>query len=310
MKNLVYLSDVNYDANRVLTVGTFDGVHHGHRAIIEKVVDIAQKKGSKSAVVTFDPHPRDILNPGKEGIKLLTTLDERAQIVRSYGIDELIVIPFTRDFSLLSSDTFILDYIHKRIGVSAFVIGYDHHFGRDRKGSIETLTSLSSELGFSVDIVGAHEVDNVTISSTIVRKKLETEGNIAIAREFLGRPYQLSGTVIHGDKRGRLIGYPTANLKPVNERKIIPHDGVYAVDVAIDNDSELRRGMMNIGIRPTFKNSFERVVEVHIIDFDADLYGKTLTVHFLKRIRNEKTFSGLDELRSQLDHDRESCLSV
>lgn len=310
MGNLVYISDVTYNRNTVLTVGTFDGVHRGHRTIIDKVVEKAKSRGARSVVVTFDPHPRDILNPSNDGIKLLTTLHERAEILSDLGIDQLVVIPFTRDFSLLTSEEFIHDIIYQKIGVEEFVIGYDHQFGRDRKGSIDTLRKMAEEHQFDVDVVEAHEIESVTISSTLVRRQLEREGNIMIARNYLGRPYQLTGTVVHGNKRGRLIGFPTANINPDNDHKIVPHNGVYAVEVRIDNREELLRGMMNIGVRPTFTNEMNRVLEVHIIDFNEDLYGKSITVHFLKRIREEMAFNGIDAIREQLELDRESCLSV
>lgn len=310
MGKVVYLSDVEFDTNTVITIGTFDGVHEGHRSIIEKVVTHARNRGARSVLVTFDPHPRDILNPGTAGVKLLTTLDERAEILSDLGVDLMVVIPFNRDFSLLSSEEFIRDVIYKKIGVSEFIIGYDHQFGRNREGTIETLQLLSKSLGFDVHVVQAHEIQSETVSSTLVRGKLEEDGNIILARNFLGRPFRLQGTVIHGDKRGKTIGYPTANLRPIEKRKIIPKNGVYAVDVQIEGKTRLWRGMMNIGIRPTFKNDMQQTIEVHIIDFDEDIYGKVVGVQFLKRIRDEQNFSGIEALKTQLHQDREACLQL
>lgn len=310
MDNLIFLSEVKHDPNTVLTVGSFDGVHAGHRSIIETVVEKAKRLNARSILVTFDPHPRDILNPGKDGVQLLTTLEERADILNELGIDQMVVIPFTRDFSLLTSTEFIRDIIHAKIGVGEFVIGYDHQFGRNREGTIDSLKKLSPELGFNVHVVQAHEVQQVTVSSTIVRRKLEQEGDIRLAKEFLGRCYTLKGTVIHGDKRGRLIGYPTANLKPVEKRKVIPKNGVYAVNVGVEGDPVVKRGMMNIGVRPTFTNDMKQTIEVHIIHFDADIYGKVLKVDFLKRIRDEMPFKGIEELKLQLDKDKAACLQV
>ncbi|MCH8522971.1 MAG: bifunctional riboflavin kinase/FAD synthetase [Balneolales bacterium] len=310
MANLIYLSDVIRKSNTVLTVGSFDGVHAGHRSIVQTVVEKAKKRKARSILVTFDPHPRDILNPGKDGVKLLTTLEERAAILNEIGIDQMVVIPFNRDFSLLTSTEFIRDVIYKKIGVCEFVIGYDHQFGRNREGTIESLKQLAPELGFDVHVVQAHEVQEVTVSSTIVRKKLEQDGDIRLAKEFLGRCYMLKGTVIHGDKRGRLIGYPTANLKPVEKRKVIPKNGVYAVNVAIEGSQKKWRGMMNIGVRPTFKEDMKQTIEVHLIDFNEDIYGKILEIDFLKRIRDELPFTGIDALKNQLDKDKIACLQV
>lgn len=310
MTNLIYLSEVVRQTNTVLTVGSFDGVHAGHRSIIETVVRKAKARNARSILVTFDPHPRDILNPGKDGVKLLTTLEERAAILNELGIDQMVIIPFNRDFSLLSSSEFIREVIYKRIGVAEFVIGYDHQFGRNREGTIDSLKDLAPVLGFDVHVVQAHEVKEVTVSSTIVRRKLEQEGDIRLAKEFLGRSYTLKGTVIHGDKRGRLIGYPTANIKPLEKRKVIPKNGVYAVDVRIEGFTQQWRGMMNIGVRPTFKNDMQHTIEVHILDFEHDIYGKILTVDFLKRIRDEMHFAGIDALKNQLDNDKISCLQL
>lgn len=310
MEKLVYLSDVVYNPDTVLTVGTFDGVHQGHRVIIDTVVRKAAERNARSVVLTFDPHPREIINAGPGMVKLLTTLEERVEILAELGIDQMIVIPFTRDFSLLSSTEFIEDIIYKKIGVTEFVIGYDHQFGRNREGTIESLKTSAQKLGFDVRVIEAHEIGNVTISSTLVRKELEDKGNTSLAYSYLGRHFKLAGTVIHGEKRGRLLGYPTANLRLIDKRKVIPRNGVYAVDVRIEGDTLVRRGMMNIGYRPTFSDSENRSVEVHVIDFEADLYGKILTVSFLKRIRDEQRFNGLEAIREQLAKDRISCLAV
>jgi riboflavin kinase/FMN adenylyltransferase len=310
MTKLEYISDVIFDPNTVLTVGTFDGVHEGHKTIISKVTETAKRRGARSVVITFDPHPREIINSGSDKIKLLTTIQERAEILSSLGIDYLVVIPFTRDFSLLSSSEFLEDVVSKKIGVSEFVIGYDHQFGRNREGTIESVKNTASRLGFDVHIVKAHEIKDVTISSSIVRKELEVNGNIILAYNYLGQPYKLSGSVIHGDKRGRQIGFPTANLRVIDARKIIPKNGVYAVDVMVEGDKITYRGMMNIGFRPTFAENDYRTIEVHILNFNSDIYGKVVTLQFLKRIRNEEKFSGIESLVAQLELDRISCIDV
>ncbi|HET6527999.1 MAG TPA: bifunctional riboflavin kinase/FAD synthetase [Balneolaceae bacterium] len=300
MAEIVYLSDVKRKSNSVVTVGTFDGVHAGHRAIMDTVAQKARERDARSVIITFDPHPRDIISPGDAGIKLLTTLHERAEILEELGIDLMVVIPFDRDFSLLSSEDFIRDIIFKKIGVSEFVIGYDHHFGRNREGTIETIEKLSKELGFDSYVVSKREVGAKTVSSTAIRKAISEEGNVEQAAKFLQRPYRLNGTVVHGDKRGKKIGFPTANIKPEHSKKIIPKDGVYAVKMRVND--EWYKGMMNIGHRPTFEGKV-RALEVHLFDFSEDIYGEEVQVRFFNRIRNEKKFDGIDALKAQLEDD-------
>lgn len=307
MAELVYLDEVQRDPNSVITVGTFDGVHAGHRAIMDTVVEKAKEREARSVIVTFDPHPREIINPGDAGIKLLTTLPERCEILEELGIDMMVVIPFDRDFSLLSSEEFIRDIIHKEIGVSEFVIGYDHHFGRNREGGIETVKNIGRDLGFDAYVVSKKEVGDKTVSSTAIRKALSEEGNVRQAAEFLQRPYRLNGTVVHGDKRGKEIGYPTANIKPEDKRKIIPKNGVYAVKVRLED--QWYDGMMNIGVRPTFDGN-EQTLEVHLFDFSEDIYGKNVQVRFFERIRDEKRFSGVNELKDQLKSDKEQTFEI
>ncbi|MFN1834007.1 bifunctional riboflavin kinase/FAD synthetase [Balneola sp. MJW-20] len=307
MAELKYLQEVLREDNTVLTVGTFDGVHEGHKAIMQTLVEKAKKRGARSVVVSFDPHPRDIINPGKDGIHLLTTLKERAEILEEIGIDLLVVIPFDRDFSLLTSEEFVRNVIYNKIGVSEFVIGYDHHFGRDRKGTIETIETLGEELGFDSYVVSRREMGNTTISSTVIRKVLSQEGDVVRASQLLGRPYILNAIVIHGDERGRQIGYPTANLRPESENKVIPKNGVYAVKVRLVD--KWYGGMMNIGMRPTFDGE-EKTLEVNIFDFDQMIYGKKLQVRFIDRIRDEVKFNGIESLKAQLDEDKKTSMAI
>lgn len=307
MAELIELKKIQRDPNTVVTVGTFDGVHQGHRALMGAVVKKAKERNARSVVVTFDPHPREIINPGKEGIKLLTTLKERAEILEDLGIDVLMVIPFDRDFSLLSSEEFVRDVIYERVGVSEFVIGYDHHFGRDREGTIDTIKKLGKELGFDSYVVSKQEMGEVTISSTVIRRTLAEEGDVKQAAEYLNRNYLLNGIVMHGDERGRTIGYPTANLKPEHENKVIPRNGVYAVHVRVNGD--WYGGMMNIGVRPTFGED-ERTLEVNIFDFDEEIYGETIQVRFIDRIRDEIKFDGIQELKKQLAKDKRNSLEI
>lgn len=307
MAQLVYLDEVKREFNSVITVGTFDGVHAGHRVLMDTVRNKAIERNARSVIVTFDPHPREIINPGDAGIKLLTTLQERREILEELGIDVLLVIPFDRDFSLLTAEEFIRDIIFEKVGVSEFVIGYDHHFGRDREGTIETVERLGGELGFDAYVVSKQEVGAQTVSSTAIRKAISEEGNMRKASRMLQRPYRLNGMVIHGDKRGKEIGYPTANLKPVEPRKIIPKEGVYAVRVKLGD--QLLGGMMNIGRRPTFDGEGQ-TLEVNLFNFDATIYGKTLQIRFLQRIRDEIKFDGVEELVGQLQEDEKQAKEI
>jgi riboflavin kinase / FMN adenylyltransferase len=308
MATIQYLSEAVHDPRSVVTVGTFDGVHEGHKSIINRVVDRARANNARSVVVTFDPHPREVINAGKNPVKLLTTPVERAEILRDLDVDVMVVIPFDRDFSLLSSGQFIRDIIFKKIGIMHLVIGYDHQFGKNREGTIGTARELAGELGFNVEVVEAHEVGQVTVSSTTVRAALEKEGDVKLASRFLGRPYSISGIVQEGDRRGRIIGYPTANIRPDNERKIVPLNGVYAVRVYIGG--EAFGGMMNIGFRPTFRGDRVRVIEVNIFDFSRDIYGKSVRIDFVKRIRDEKKFDSATALAEQLAKDKADCLNA
>ncbi|NBC28101.1 MAG: bifunctional riboflavin kinase/FAD synthetase [Bacteroidetes bacterium] len=307
MSELVYLNDVERKEQTVLTVGTFDGVHEGHKVLIGTVVKKAKALGARSVIVTFDPHPRNIINPGSDGIKLLSTLPERCELLADLGIDQMVVIPFDRDFSLLSSEEFVRDVIWKKIGVQEFVLGYDHQFGKDREGSIETVRKLGDELGFSAHVVSRQEVGNKTVSSTSIRNALQKDGDVEQASEFLGRYYILNGTVVHGDKRGKQIGYPTANIQIEMSKKVIPKEGVYAVWARVDD--EYHPGMMNIGNRPTFDGT-EIKMETHIFSFDEDIYGKEIQVQFVKRIREEKKFNGVDPLMKQLEKDQKKAKEI
>ncbi len=307
MSDITFLSDTVRDQNTTLTVGTFDGVHAGHRVLVNTVIRLAQKEGGRSVIVTFDPHPREIINPGSAGIKLLSSLKERRELLFDMGVDEMVVIPFDRDFSLLSSEQFVRNIIWDKIGVSNFVIGYDHHFGRDRSGTISTVERMGKELGFKSHIVSKQEVGDKTVSSTAIRKAIQDEGDMELATRFLERYYILNGNVVHGDKRGKSLGFPTANLQPDNPAKVIPQKGVYAVWVRVNRN--YYQGMMNIGRKPTFDGK-KTSMEVHIIDFEEDIYGKDLQIQFVSRVRDEKTFEGADALIDQLKQDREDVLKI
>lgn len=307
MTKKTLLDNVIRDDNTVLTVGTFDGVHAGHKVLINRVLSSAEQKAAKSVIVTFDPHPREIIDPGDSGIKLLSTLDERRELLEDIGIDEMIVVPFDRDFSLLTSEEFVRNVIWEKIGVSHFIIGYDHQFGRNREGTIKTVQSLGRKLGFTSEVVSKQEVGNKTVSSTAIRNAIQRDGDMKQAASFLERYYLLNGTVVHGDKRGHKIGYPTANIQPDHKNKVIPKKGVYAVWVRVEG--KYHGAMLNIGVRPTFNGSEIRI-EAFIFDFEGDLYGKPIQVQFVERIRDEVAFSSVDDLKNQLDADYKSAKRI
>ena len=308
MADLIFLENIERDPKTVLTVGTFDGVHRGHKALIRKVVEKANQRQARSVIVSFDPHPREIISSGPDSIELLTTLKERSALMKKLGVDILLIIPFTRDFSLKSSEEFVEKDLFGKIGIEEFVIGYDHHFGKDRQGSIDTVEKMSKKLGFDSYVVSKKEVGETTVSSTKIRNLLSKQGDIKQASNLLGWRYSLTGLVVHGQQRGKSMGFPTANLVVDNAKKLIPANGVYAVKVEIDNQSF--KGMMNIGHRPTFKDNNKKSIEVHILDFDRDIYGQTLDVVFLEKIREERSFSSKEELINQLRNDKKIAQKI
>lgn len=307
MTKKTLLDDAIREKNSVLTVGTFDGVHAGHKVLINRVLSIAELRNARSVIVTFDPHPREIIDPGASGIKLLSTLEERRELLADIGIDEMVVVPFDRDFSLLTSEEFVKEVVWEKIGISHFIIGYDHQFGRNREGTIETVKRLGNELGFTAEVVSKQEVGNKTVSSTAIRNAIQRDGNMKLAASFLERYYLLNGTVVHGDKRGHKIGYPTANIQTDHKNKVVPKSGVYAVWVRVEG--EYHGAMLNIGIRPTFKGE-ERSIEAFIFEFDGNLYGKHIQVQFVERIRDEVSFSSVDALKRQLDQDQNTAKRI
>jgi riboflavin kinase/FMN adenylyltransferase len=288
----------------VVTVGTFDGVHLAHREIIRDVVNRANMKEGRSVVVTFDPHPRDVVAKSKTPVPLLTTVEERIEQIGGMNVDVLLMLEFTFAFSRLSSREFYRDYIVQGTGVDEVVVGYDHMFGRDREAGIEELVQMGKEFGFSVFAVHPVTVRGETVSSTRIREALMA-GDVAGAAQFLGRPYALAGKVAKGDGRGKTIGFPTANLVPVSPQKVVPARGVYAV--AAEVKGEHRYGMTNIGTRPTVSSGQSTMIEVHLFDYDRDIYGETVNIAFLRRLRDEKKFGSLEELTAQLHRDRDEA---
>ena len=282
----------------VATTGTFDGVHIGHRTILNRLIEVAQKTGGESVLLTFNPHPRQVLQPDVD-LKMLNTIEEKIDLLEKAGLDHLIIHPFTKDFSRTSTLEYVRNILVQKIGVKRLVIGYDHHFGRNREGSFDHLKEFGPLYGFEVEEIPAMDIDAVAVSSTKVRKAIEV-GDVERANEFLGYPYTLEGIVAKGDQLGRTIGFPTANLEVSNSSKLLPANGVFAVMVTIDN--QLYKGMCNIGVRPTIEGTSSRI-EINLFDFDADLYGKPMRVQFLHRMRSEQKFANLNELKSQLSID-------
>ncbi|MBX7203290.1 MAG: bifunctional riboflavin kinase/FAD synthetase [Bacteroidia bacterium] len=292
----------------VVTTGTFDGVHLGHQTIIRQLTEQARKHQGESVVLTFNPHPRQILQPeSANGLELLSTLEERIAQLSMLGVDHLVIIQFDLAFSQMSFLNFIKEVLVGKIHTRKLVIGYDHHFGSNREGSFESLLAHGSNYGFEVEEIPAQVINEMAISSTKIRKALH-EGHIAIANSFLGRPYELSGEVIAGAQRGRTIGFPTANIEIADKKKLIPANGVYAVEVMISNSARTIHGMLNIGTRPTVSNDGSRSIEVHLINEQVDLYGEVLRVQFHHKIRDELRFADLEQLKQQLKRDKETVL--
>jgi riboflavin kinase/FMN adenylyltransferase len=300
MNSVFQLNDIHYVKNSVVTVGTFDGVHLAHQELIRDVVQRARERNGRSVVVTFDPHPKEVLvgNP----LHLLTSIEERQQMCEQLGVDVFFCTEFTYDFSRQSSRDFYLRYVVQGSGVGEVVEGYDHHFGRDREGSIEELLKLGREFEFSVDALKPVYVDEEIVSSSQIRRHL-LQGRVDRAHRLLGRPYSLAGTVVRGDGRGRQLGYPTANLQMPSQRKMIPLDGIYFAQVEID--SRVCSCMVSIGVRPTFYTHGQRTIEAHLLDFDGDLYGRTIALQFLTRLREERKFDSAAQLIEQMNKDKE-----
>lgn len=294
----------------VVTIGTFDGVHVGHRKIITRLVEDAKSMGGESVILTFFPHPRMILHPEDESIKLITTISEKTELIESLGVDHLIITPFTRDFSNLSPQHYIEQVLVEKIGIKKIIIGYDHRFGKDRAGDLSLLQELAHLYHYEVEEIPEQDIHDVAVSSTKVRDAL-LAGDVETAADFLGYPFHLRGQVIKGDQIGRQIGYPTANLLIEERYKLIPADGIYAVTVEIEKagaDAGKCEGVAYIGKRPTI-NGMTRNIEVNIFRFDSEIYGSTLTLNFLKYIRGDMKFNSLDELKEQISRDKKAALS-
>lgn len=299
-------SDIPKDKNTVLTVGTFDGVHIGHQDIFKKIKETADRDGLRSLIVTFDPHPRSVVSKDYN-LKLLTTFDEKVKVLSNFDIDGLLVIHFTEDFAKNSSEKFIEEYLVNRVGLSEFVIGHDHKFGKGRGGDESLLRELGPEFDFGVTAVPPVMLNDYTISSTLIRNAL-LDGDLELANKGLGRFYSFTGFIVQGATRGRILGFPTANIEIASKNKLIPANGVYAVECSLDNKKIY--GVMNIGTRPTFENNGDLVIEVHLFNFDENVYDKEIEVRLVERLRNEKKFESKEELIYQIERDKKKAIQI
>lgn len=292
----------------MVTIGTFDGVHIGHQKVIARLKEFAQEHGGESVIFTFYPHPRLVTRPEESDLRLLSTLEEKKKLFAKSGIDHLIIFPFTKSFADLRYSEFVKQILIEKMKLHCLVVGYDHRFGKNREGSYEYLKECASQYGFKIEKLEALLIDEANVSSTRIRKDLQ-EGEIEKANRYLGYSYTLHGTVVEGERVGRKLGFPTANIEASDPHKLIPGYGVYAVEVMLDNKKY--QGMLNIGTRPTFnKNADNRSIEVHIFDFEGDIYKKEITLIFIGKIREEQKFNGIEALTEQLKKDKVAAQEI
>jgi riboflavin kinase/FMN adenylyltransferase len=299
---IVYsLSGISFNSNSCVTVGTYDGIHVAHQEILRQLVAAARRRKGRSVVLTFDPHPREVLSKINEPFEILTTLSERMDFFKEYGVDIVVVVKFDVEFAGQSFEEFYKKYIIDGIGAAEVYEGPDHRFGRDREGDIETLKTLGVQYRFSVHLLEPVAVNGLLVGSSRVRNLLHL-GEVDAASKLLGRPYALSGIVVEGDKRGRSLGYPTANLQPDSAKKLIPANGIYLTKARIG--SRMFYGLTSIGVRPTFYATGKRLVETHVLHFDEDIYGMAMTVHMIQRLRDEMKFYSTGDLIEQMNRDK------
>ena len=318
MKIYHQLSEFKKLDNAIVTIGTFDGVHYGHQKIIKRLCELAKSSGGESVILTFFPHPRMIIDPENQDLKLINTVKEKADILANLGVDHLIITPFTRDFSNLSAAEYIKNILVDTIGTKQIIVGYDHRFGKDRKGGMKELEECAALYNYKIEEIPEQDINDVAVSSTKIRKAL-LDGDVALAEIYLGYHFSISGPVIKGDKIGRTIGFPTANIFVEETYKLIPSDGIYAVTVEMSPESNVKletdnceletfKGMAYIGQRPTI-NGMTRNIEVNIFDFNREIYGQTIKMNFLKFLRHDVKFTGLEALTVQLHQDKEDTLA-
>ncbi|WP_412466043.1 bifunctional riboflavin kinase/FAD synthetase [Pedobacter sp. KLB.chiD] len=324
MKIYNNLSEFKKLANAIVTIGTFDGVHFGHQKIIRQLVQKAKADNGESVILTFFPHPRMIIDPENQDLKMINTINEKAEILKGLGVDHLIITPFTRDFSNQLPEDYIKNILVDNIGTKHIIIGYDHRFGKDRSGNLDVLKAAGAHFGFTVEEIMEQDIHDVAVSSTKIRQAL-LAGDVGLANDYLGYPFSIFGRVIKGDKIGRTIGFPTANIFVEETYKLIPGDGIYAVTVEMESEvrgleSEVPtpkpsalnpqpyKGMAYIGQRPTI-NGMTRNIEVNIFDFNQEIYGQDIKMNFLKFLRHDVKFTGLEALTLQLQKDKEATLA-
>ena len=304
------LSEFKRLEHAVTTIGTFDGVHFGHHKIIKRLCELAKATQGESVILTFFPHPRLIIEPENQDLKMINTIMEKAKILEELGVDHLIITPFTRDFSNLSAAEYIKDILVDTIGTRHIIVGYDHRFGKNREGGMPDLEHYAKVYDYDIEVIPEQDINDVAVSSTKIRKAL-MEGDVALAADYLGYHFSINGPVIKGDKIGRTIGYPTANIFVQETYKLIPGDGIYAVTVKVPENEDtfkVYKGMAYIGQRPTI-NGMTRNIEVNIFDFDKEIYGQVITMTFLKFLRHDVKFTGLEALKEQLKLDKDNTLA-
>lgn len=301
------IKDFRKIPNAIVTIGTFDGVHLGHQAVFKQMVDKARQIGGETVVITFFPHPRIVISPNDNRLRLITSQEDKIEHLRRSNIDNLIIINFTKEFSHTSSEDFIKDYVVRYIQPAILVIGYDHHFGSNRSGDFDTLSKLGKEFHFAVEKINEQDIEDITISSTKIRSALQ-QGDIKLANKLLGYSYSTSGIVTHGDSIGRTLGFPTANISIKPEYQLIEKTGVYATIAKVDGKDY--PSMTYIGRRPTISNGLPTSTETYIMDFDGDLYGKEIRVTFVDRVRDEMTFDNLERLKSQIQEDKTNIIRI
>jgi len=291
----------------IVTIGTFDGVHLGHQKILQRLLELKTETGLKTVVLTFDPHPRKVLFPEQTDLKLLSSVDEKLQLLEKYDVDVTVVYPFTSRFSELEAENYVSDILVKQMKVRYLVIGYDHKFGRKRTGDIHLLRSFAEKYQFEVEEISAKDIDQIAVSSSKIRKALE-EGDVELAAQYLGHPFVISGKVVEGKQLGRTLGFPTANIAGPEVEKIVPKTGVYFVGVEVEGRAFY--GMLSLGYNPTTDHDEKIKTEVYIFDFNRDIYFQEISVSFIKRLRDEKKFKDLEALKNELKNDQQRCLEL
>ena len=301
----IYNSINNFTTTKktIVTLGTFDGVHIGHNAILDKICKVAKHENLESIILTFFPHPRKIVSNNYD-IKLLNTIEEKSVLLEKIGIQNFIIHPFDKTFSELSPREFVTQVLVEKLNIQKIIIGHDHKFGKDRAADFNDLINFGKEFGFEVEEISAQQINEVSVSSTKIRNSL-LEGNISLANEYLGYPYVLTGNVVKGNQLGRTIGFPTANIEIPEEYKLIPKNGVYIVTANVLDQNVF--GMMNIGVKPTLGEN-KLSIEVHLLDFDKDIYNQKIQVNLLERLRDEQKFDSFDALKSQLEKDKQNTI--